>query len=342
MSQPPHDEDWPTQPGRGQPPQQPAPARPGRHSQPDWIQPERIGPIAAQPDWNEPPPKQPQPARDELPTSQTGRHSRRPLSDETQPLPVYQQIPVAVPELWTAPPAQPPPFELPAQQFPPGGLWGAPPMQPQPQPPPFAAQPTDALAPASMQAFAPPPGRTTSRATVLTLAILGVLVVGGATIGLVVSSGGNDKHGSHQIAPSAGGGASSHDFPSVQPSGLRTDVASGTGAATAEQAQIAQNAEDVLHAIATDDAARFCPLIDPGDLQKLLAEKSLSSCGEIKLKSTADSPLYQSFAVENPAAITVSGDAAHIPAMAIVPTSFGAVDMRKDSDGTWKFRFYAS
>ena len=136
--------------------------------------------------------------------------------------------------------------------------------------------------------------------------------------------------------------ASTHDFPSAEPSGLRTDFAPGTGVVTAEQAQIAQNAEDVLHAIATDDAAKFCPLIDPVDLQKLLKEKSLASCNDIKLRSTADSPVYQSFAVENPAAITVSGDTAHIPAVAIVPTSFGAVDMRKDTDGSWKFRFYST
>jgi len=96
---------------------------------------------------------------------------------------------------------------------------------------------------------------------VVALAILGVLVVGGVTIGLVVSSGGAKKHDSHQLAPSNGpGGASTHDFPSAEPSGLRTDFASGTGVVTAEQAQIAQNAEDVLHAIATDDAAKFCPL----------------------------------------------------------------------------------
>jgi len=28
--------------------------------------------------------------------------------------------------------------------------------------------------------------------------------------------------------------------------------------------------------------------------------------------------------------------------VAIVPTSFGAVDMRKDTDGNWKFRFYST
>jgi hypothetical protein len=175
------------------------------------------------------------------------------------------------------------------------------------------------------------------------VAILGVLAVGGATIGLVASSGGTKRHDSHQLAPSNGaGGPSTHDFPSAEPSGLRTDFASGTGVATAEQAEIAHNAEDVLHAIATDDSATFCPLIDPGDLQKLLEEKSLASCNEIKLKSTADSPLYESFTVENPAAIAVDGDTAHIPALAIAPTAFGAVDMRKDTDGNWKFRFYSS
>ncbi len=297
MSQPPYDEDWPTQPGLGKPPRQQAPTRPGRHSQPDWIQPRE--------------PSQPDP-------SQSGRHSRPPLSDETQPLPAYRHPPV--PDIWPSRPVQPPPFELTPQQFPPGGPWPPPP-----------------------QPLAPPPGRKPNRAAVVALVILGALVVGAVTIGLVVSSGGTKKHDSHQLAPSNGpGGASTHDFPSAQPSGLRTDVASGTGVVSAEQAQIAQNAEDVLHAIATDDAAKFCPLIDPADLQKLLKEKSLSSCNEIKLKSTADSPVYQSFVVENPAAITVSGDTAHIPAIAIVPTSFGAVDMRKDTDGNWKFRFYSS
>jgi len=310
VSEPPNDEDWPTQPGRGKPPQQQAPTRSGRHSQPDWIQPERSHALS-----------QAGAGAGQQPTSQPGRHSQPLLSDETQPLPLYRQSPGA--EQW-APPVQPPRFELPPPQFAPGGLWGPPPGPP-------ASQPSQ------------PSQRNTNRGTVVALAILGVLVVGGVTIGLVLSSGGTKKHDSHQLAPSNGpGGASTHDFPSAEPSGLRTDVASGTGVVTAEQAQIAQNAEDVLHAIATDDAAKFCPLIDPVDLQKLLKEKSLASCNEIKLKSTADSPLYQSFAVENPAAITVSGDIAHIPAVAIVPTSFGAVDMRKDSDGNWKFRFYST
>ena len=309
MSEPPYEEDWPTQPGRGKPPQQQAPTRSGRHSQPDWIQPERSHALS-------------QAGAGQQPPSQLGRHSQPLLSDETQPLPLYRQPPVA--EQWAAPSVQPPPFELPPPQFAPGGLWGPPPSRAGSQP----SQPSQ---------------RNTNRATVVALAILGVLVVGGVTIGLVVSSGGTKKHDSHQLAPSNGpGGASTHDFPSAEPSGLRTDVASGSGVVTVEQGQIAQNAEDVLHAIAADDVAKFCPLIDPVDLQKLLKEKSLSSCNDIKLKSTADSPVYQSFAVENPAAITVSGDTAHIPAVAIVPTSFGTVDMRKDTDGTWKFRFYST
>jgi len=310
VSEPPYDEDWPTQPGLGKPPQQRAP---GRHRQPDWIQPERSHALS-------------QAGASRQQASQPGRHSQPLLSDETQPLPLYRQSPVA--EQWAAPPIQPPRFELPPPQFAPGGLWGPPPGPP-------ASQPSQPSQPAQ---------RNTNRATVVALAILGVLMVGGVTIGLVVSSGGTKKHDSHQLAPPSNGpgGASTHDFPSAEPSGLRTDFASGTGVVTAEQAQIAQNAEDVLHAIATDDAAKFCPLIDPVDLQKLLQEKSLASCNEIKLKSTADSPLYQSFAVENPAAITVNGDTAHIPAVAIVPTSFGAVDMRKDTDGNWKFRFYST
>jgi hypothetical protein len=311
VSEPPYEEDWPTQPGRGKPPQQQAPTRSGRPSQPDWIQPERshaLSPAGAS----------------QQPPSQPGRHSQPLLSDETQPLPLYRQPPVG--EQWTAAPVQPPRFELPPPQFAPGGLWGSSPGPPASQP----SQPPQ------------PSQRNTNRATVVALAVLGALVVGGVTIGLVLSGGGTKKHDSHQLASNGPGGASTRDFPSAEPSGLRTDVASGTGVVTAEQAQIAQNAEDVLHAIATDDAAKFCPLIDPVDLQKLLKEKSLASCNEIKLKSTADSPLYQSFAVENPAAITVSGDTAHIPAVAIVPTSFGAVDMRKDSDGNWKFRFYSS
>ena len=309
MSEPPYDEDWPTLPGRGKPPPQQAPARPGRHSQPEWIQPERSHALS-------------QAGGGQQPASRPGRHSQPLLSDETQPLPIYRQSAVA--EQWAAPPVQPPRFELPPPQFAPGGLWGPPPGPP-------ASQPSQ------------PSQRNTNRATVVALAILGVLAVGGVTVGLVLSSGGTKKHDSHQLAPSNGpGGASTHDFPSAKPSGLRTDVASGSGVVTGDQAQIAQNAEDVLHAIATDDAAKFCPLIDPVDLQKLLQEKSLASCNEIKLKSTADSPLYQSFAVENPAAITVNGDTAHIPAVAIVPTSFGAVDMRKDTDGNWKFRFYST
>jgi hypothetical protein len=179
---------------------------------------------------------------------------------------------------------------------------------------------------------------------VVLLVIVGVLIVGGAATGLVVATGGMSKHLSHQLAPSNGtGGPSTHDFPTGGSTSVPSDIAStGTGVETVVQAEIAANAETVLHAIADDESSKFCPLIDPADLARLLKEKSLSSCSEIKLKSSADSTRYRSFTVEDPALIRVTGDVAHVPAVAIVPTSFGAVDMRRDTDGNWKFRFYST
>jgi len=86
----------------------------------------------------------------------------------------------------------------------------------------------------------------------------------------------------------------------------------------------------------------FCPLIDRADLLRLLRVKHLGKCADIKLTAQTNRAEYQSFAVTDPSAILMNGDTADIPATAITPTAFGTVEMRQDSNGTWKFRFYTS
>jgi hypothetical protein len=175
---------------------------------------------------------------------------------------------------------------------------------------------------------------------IIVLAIVAVLVVAGGATGIIVATSGKKKSDTHQTTSptTAPTGSNTQDFPAGQ-TDLPTDTVSGE---TTAQDEVAHNAEAVLHAIAADDSATFCPLIDPTDLKKLLKEKELTSCSEIKLKSSADGTEYKAFAVSDPTAIKVTGDTAHIPASAITPASFGAVDMRKDADGNWKFRFYSS
>jgi hypothetical protein len=173
---------------------------------------------------------------------------------------------------------------------------------------------------------------------IVVLAIVGVLVVVGAATGIILASSGKKKHDSQPTTPPTGatGLVSTHDFPTTLPTDLPT-----SGGDSADQEAIAHNAETVLHAIGDSDTATFCPLIDPADLKRLLKEKSLTNCNQIALKSSADKAEYKGFTVDDPAEITVTGNTAHIPAAAISPASFGAVDMRRDTDGNWKFRFYS-
>ena len=188
---------------------------------------------------------------------------------------------------------------------------------------------------------------------IVVLGIVGVLAVAGAATGIILATGGKKKHDSQPTQPPAtvSSGVSTHDFPTGGPTSAPTDVptdvpsSGGSGAErgdSAVQEAVAHNAETVLHAIGDSDSATFCPLIDPTDLKRLLKEKSLTNCNQIALKSSADKAEYQDFTVDDPAEITISGNSAHIPAAAVTPASFGAVDMRKDTDGDWKFRFYSS
>ena len=232
-------------------------------------------------------------------------------------------------------PTQPlPPYQPPPQS----GQWGGSP----PPPPGPPAPPGSPWGP-------PPPPRRSNTTLIVILAIVGVLLVAGAATGIIVATGGKKKHNSQASTPpaTASSVASSHDFPTDEPTDLPTDQSTdeptdSSGADTPDQDAIAHNAETVLHAIGDSDSATFCPLIDPADLRRLLKEKSLTNCNQIALKSSADKAEYKGFTVDDPAEIEVTGTSAHIPAAAISPSSFGAVDMRKDTDGNWKFRFYAS
>jgi hypothetical protein len=152
-----------------------------------------------------------------------------------------------------------------------------------------------------------------------------VVAIAGVVAGIVAASGDKDQsHNGQQAAPTDG------------PSG----AALGSGAQT--KAAIARNAEIVVRGLGSGRPAEFCPLIDRVDLRRLLREKHLGKCADIKLTARTSRSEYQSFAVTDPSAIQINGDTADIPATAITPAAFGTVEMREDSDGTWKFRFYTS
>lgn len=226
-----------------------------------------------------------------------------------------------------------------------------PPAYPQPpqyqQPPAYPQRPQYQQPPYDppRQWGSPPPPRRSNKALIVALALVGVVVVGGAAAGLVLAGGGKK----HDSQPTPTGAVTTHDFPTEATSGPSPlPVSASTeaptvaaGGTSADQAAVAQNAETVLHAIGNGDTATFCPLTDPADLKKLLKEKALAGCNHIALKSSADTALYQAFQVKAPQNIEISGDTAHIPGSAISPSTFGAVDMRRDSDGAWKFRFYS-
>jgi hypothetical protein len=150
-----------------------------------------------------------------------------------------------------------------------------------------------------------------------------VLVVAGVVAGIVATGGKKPHSVSSQSATPT---HASPGAPSV--SGAQTMVA------------IAHDAETVVHGLGNGRPNEFCPLIDRADLQRLLREKHLGKCTDIKLTTQSDRTAYQSFRVTDPDAILIYGDTADIPATAISPATFGTVEMREDSDGTWKFRFY--
>jgi hypothetical protein len=158
---------------------------------------------------------------------------------------------------------------------------------------------------------------------VLVLAIVAVLAVAGVVAGIVAASSSDNQSTSGQLTT-----------PTDAPSG----APSGSGAQT--RAAIARNAETAVHGLGNGRADEFCPLIDHADLQRLLREKHLGKCADIKLTARTNRSDYQTFAVTDPSAIQINGDTADIPAAAIRPAAFGTVEMREDSYGTWKFRFY--
>lgn len=216
-------------------------------------------------------------------------------------------------------PQQPGPQQLGPQQVAPQASgwrgtqsrYASPMQQPPYQPPP-------------QRVPSPPAGPRRRRSRViLIVAIVAVLAVAGVIAGIVVAGG--KKHPSASIQSTTSTPASS-GAPSI--SGAQTMVA------------IAHDAETVVHGLGNGRPSEFCPLIDRADLQRLLREKHLGKCADVKLTTRTDRSAYQSFRVTDPDAILIYGDTADIPATAISPATFGTVEMREDSDGTWKFRFY--
>jgi hypothetical protein len=153
--------------------------------------------------------------------------------------------------------------------------------------------------------------------------VVAVLIVGGVVAG-IVATGGN-KH-------------ESKTSQSASPTVSASSAPAGGGAQTT--AAIVRNAETAVRGLGNGKPDQFCPLIDRVDLQRLLREKHLGKCADIKLTARTNRVEYQSFRVTDPSAIQMYGDTADIPATAITPAAFGTVEMREDSNGTWKFRFY--
>jgi hypothetical protein len=311
----------------GQP--DPGAARSPRHAQPqDPAATQRIPryPGASPPESSGPAP----PPRYPGPTAPPG------YSDQTQPLGAGADSTQLIPRY--ADPMRPPP---------PPGQPGAPPPG-QPPPGQWGAAPP----PSQWSGPPPSPGRQRprpNRPMIVLLAIIGVLVAGGVAA-VVLANSDTTKHDAKQTSqPTTPGATSAPDFPTGGSTDSSTDSATtsspsaSTGsdrASPAVQASIAHNAEAVLHGLGNDQPTAFCPLIDPADLQRLLKEKHLTRCNDIRLSAATDRTEYRQFMVTDPSAIAITGDSAEIPPEAITPSIVGTVDMRKDADGTWKFRFY--
>jgi hypothetical protein len=189
---------------------------------------------------------------------------------------------------------------------------------------------------------------------IVLLAIVGLLAAAGAAAVVLANRGTDAKHDAQPTShPAPSGATSAPDFPTgggttvpsesgtESPTARSPSVPSGSGSAgAAVQVSIAHNAEAVLHGLGNDQPTAFCPLIDPADLRRLLKEKHLKTCNDIRLSASTDRTEYRQFAVIDLSAIAVRGDSAQIPPSAIKPSNVGTVAMRKDTDGTWKFRFY--
>jgi hypothetical protein len=325
VSQPPYGSNWPPEQGGEQPDPDATQRRPdpGPTEQlPDW------GATQQQPEWG--------------PTQQL------PEWGPTQQLPDWgsgQQPPGYGEPQYPNPTRPLPPYQ------PPPGQWGGPPqgLPGPPYQPPYPPGPPGPPGPPWGQ---PPRRRNTT--LIVVLAIIGVLVVGGAVAGIIVATGGKKKHDTQQTThpsgqtnfpPPTGGGTSAPDFPTngstgFPSSGIPTATGGGGGGGDSVKVVIAQNAETVLHGLGNDQPSAFCPLIDPTDLKRLLKEKHLGRCSDIKLTDSTNKAEYQTYSVTAPDEITINGNNAEIPSDAGSPSDIGTVDMRKDTDGNWKFRFY--
>lgn len=321
MSQPPYGSGWPPQPG----------------GQPDW------GGPPQQPQY---PPQQPQypPPQPQYPPQQPTQplYPGQPqYPSPTQPLPPWE-APPSPPGQWSGPPAGPPQGPPPGPPYPPGpGGPGGPGGPPWGQPP-------------------------RRNKLFVILAIIAVLAIGGGVTGLIVATSGKKKHDTHQSSSPTnrptqgtgtpdfptGSGASlptgGTDFPSGG-SGLPTDSngtdfptgsSTGAGTETADQAKIVANAQTVIHALADRQPSIFCPLVDPTDLKRLLKDQHIDKCTNIELKETYRND-YRRYTVRDPSAIKITGRIAVIPKSAAIPADFDEVELRRDTDGIWKFRFYS-
>jgi hypothetical protein len=204
---------------------------------------------------------------------------------------------------------------------------------------------------------------------IVVIAIVALLAIGGGVTGLILATGGKKKHDTHQTNSPTNGptnGTGTPDFPTGSGTGAPTGgtdfpTGSGTGAptggtdfptggsgsttaggeGTAAQIKIAATATTVVHALGNTQPNVFCALVDPADLKKLLKAKHIDKCSNVELNESYRDD-YRHYAVTDPSAIKVTGRLAVIPGSAAIPSDFGGVEMREDTDGTWKYRFYTA
>jgi hypothetical protein len=310
---------------------------------PDVSQPP-YDPAEEQPPWATGSPYEPPPA------APSGYQPYQPYSWQSpQGGSQYPIPPVAPAPRYEPPPV--PPYHPPQPRYepPPYPTQQLPPYQPPPPPVPQTWQPAGYAPPSGWQPDSDGSHRDRDkRPTTLfaVLAVVAVLVIAGV-VGTVLVLRDNSSPAAGPSGP-ATSAATSNDFPSASGVPTTPTTAPTTAPTTrpplvpsAEQRAVTANAERVLHAIGNRDGTAFCPLVDPADLARLLKEKNISSCRSIVLKSNADAVKYRSFHVIDPSRILVIGRRALIPRTDVTPASFGGVEMRKDRDGAWKFRFYS-
>jgi hypothetical protein len=203
---------------------------------------------------------------------------------------------------------------------------------------------------------------------IVVIAIIALLAIGGGVTGLILATGGKKKHDTHQTNSPTNGptnGTGTPDFPTGSGTGVPTggsgfpsggtdfptggtDFPTGGsgsstagGEGTAAQIKIATTAQTVVHALGNTQPNVFCPLVDPADLKKLLKAKHIDRCSNVELNESYRDD-YRHYAVTDPSAIKITGRLAVIPGSAATPSDFGGIEMREDTDGTWKYRFYTT